>query len=217
MDWVRDRRVHWAFLGVVIVALLSLGAWLVSNDQSADSPTTGPGSSTSSTGATAEDEPADPTDSDTADPTGSAPSGSGAGDALAAVPAAESAESAGEALIGQWTALSPQDSASLDLSIIAGELVQAEFASLASEYSDHGWTRSGTPMVVWTEVVDETQATATVHACIDATNVVVTDAGGNVASEGQPPTLTIYHLSQDGDRWVLDSFTFPDDPDCAER
>ncbi|UFU05726.1 hypothetical protein [Ruania halotolerans] len=103
---------------------------------------------------------------------------------------------------------------------VAGETIIAELEAELLELDSNGWTRTGSAVVDSASVIDQdstaTPPVATVHACIDSSEVRVLDSAG--APLPQDPSaaraVNIYTLHQVDGAWVIVSRTFGDDPAC---
>lgn len=85
------------------------------------------------------------------------------------------------------------------------------------EFASNGWSVDGTPKVLSTKVIEATETTAHVTACIDASAVRTLDAAGTPI--GEPTTGAAFHnftLEQDHTgHWRITSHSFPNDPACS--
>ncbi|WP_217181696.1 hypothetical protein [Streptomyces sp. AC495_CC817] len=96
--------------------------------------------------------------------------------------------------------------------------LEAQWQELISQ----GWTMSGTPTIVSSEVTaldtDSSPPTASVTACIDSSDVAMLDSAGapiGDASAQMPRALHLFTLTQGDDGiWRISSHSFPNDPKC---
>lgn len=95
-----------------------------------------------------------------------------------------------------------------------------EMRAMAAEFEVNGWTQSGAPVVVSTELtaLDEEASPpeATVSVCLDHGDVEIVDASGDsvVDPDARTRSLNILELEYVQERWVLVARSFPDDPSC---
>lgn len=105
---------------------------------------------------------------------------------------------------------------------IAVDAYAAELEAQWQELLSQGWSLSGAPEVVSTEVTrlddESTPATAEVTACIDSSDVVMSDADGEPigdASAQLPRARHLFTLVQgEDDIWRISAHSFPNDPKC---
>lgn len=95
-----------------------------------------------------------------------------------------------------------------------------EMKAMAAEFEVNGWTQSGAPVVIATELTDLDQGAsppeAVVSACLDHSGVeIVDDSGKSMVDPGaRTRVLNILELEYVEERWVLVGRSFPDDPSC---
>jgi len=98
------------------------------------------------------------------------------------------------------------------------EELEAQWQELISQ----GWTISGTPTLVTAEVTsldaDAQVPHATVTACVDSSEVVISDAAGDRIGDPAamtPRALHLFALLQGEDGvWRISEHSFPNDPNC---
>jgi hypothetical protein len=98
------------------------------------------------------------------------------------------------------------------------EELDAQWQELVAQ----GWTMSGAPIIVSSEVTaldtGTSPPTASVTACIDSSNVSMLDSEGKPigdASAQMPRALHLFTLTQGDDGiWRISSHSFPNDPKC---
>jgi hypothetical protein len=103
------------------------------------------------------------------------------------------------------------------ISTVAAGAIVAELESERLELEVNEFSKVGTPKVESVEVLEQTETTATVQACIDSSDVKVVDADGNeVNSPGgtSPRALNIFSLELRDGSWIVVARTFPNDPQC---
>lgn len=105
---------------------------------------------------------------------------------------------------------------------VAVDSYAAELEAQWQELVSQGWTLSGAPQVVSTQVthidVNAETPTAAVTACVDSSEVVIADAAGNPVGDPaatMPRALHLFDLIQGQDGlWRISAHTFPNDPEC---
>jgi len=130
--------------------------------------------------------------------------------------ASAAARAVGEAMAGINQALVAPDKAASTLrdDLVAGAAREAVLAQ-AAEYADNGWQVSGEPRIV-RMVVRPRGDLLRVRACVDQSDVVVTDATGKKLPRGAQGDRTwmVLTLSPVDKGWRVTDQTFPDHPDC---
>lgn len=105
---------------------------------------------------------------------------------------------------------------------VAVDAYAAEIEAQWQELVSQGWTITGEPALVSSDVTavnaDVEPATAEITACIDSSAVAILDANGDrIGDESAtvPRALHLFSLVQgDDDIWRIAGHTFPNDPTC---
>ena len=185
------------------------------SDSPSDDPSDAPGTSTPGP---------DPTDSPS--PTDPPESGAPSGGAVSTAPGELDEEEASELItlavapVPESVTTDSQLSDSLcDVAIDAyAEELEAQWLELSSQ----GWSMSGEPTVAELDIttLDDTSSpvTAEVSACIDSSDMRMTDADGELIgdqSATMPRALHLFTMVQaDDGTWRVAAHSFPDDPRC---
>ena len=218
----RQRAVVASVLCLVLVAVLAIVLLnrntAPSSAEPSDSPTsTAQGSSQSPTG---NGQTPPPSSTSTASPSPTAPPAppvmtQGSIDD-------DSAEKLVSAYVTAASEVSPDGGqVAQQVSAVAGDALIGELESRLLELESNGWTSSGVPRVVSATVIEQDDSadppTATVEACIDASDVRVLDSAGDPlpSDTASARALNVYVINQQDDgSWILISHTFPDNPAC---
>lgn len=105
---------------------------------------------------------------------------------------------------------------------VAIDSYAAELEAQWLELSSQGWTVSGAPALISASVTKldttATASTAEVTACVDSSDVVITDHAGDPIGDAaamMPRALHLFTLMQGDDgTWRIASHSFPNDPNC---
>ncbi|WP_314424384.1 hypothetical protein [uncultured Microbacterium sp.] len=105
---------------------------------------------------------------------------------------------------------------------VAVDAYAAEIEAQWQELVSQGWTITGEPTLVSSDVTavdaEADPATAEITACIDSSAVAILDANGDrIGDESatMPRALHLFTLVQgDDDIWRIASHSFPNDPTC---
>ncbi|MGM1017106.1 MAG: hypothetical protein ACQEW8_06160 [Actinomycetota bacterium] len=160
---------------------------------------------------------ASPTPTVTATPAPAAdPTETGELDEESAVDAIETALAAPFATVG-----TSDDLAEL-LKNVAVDAYAAELEAQWQELISQGWTIDGSPSLVSAEVTDldadADTPTASVTACVDSSEVTISDAAGDQIGDPaatEPRALHLFTLIQGSDDvWRISAHGFPNDPTC---
>lgn len=160
---------------------------------------------------------ASPTPTVTATPAPAAdPTETGELDEESAVDAIETALAAPFATVG-----TSDDLAEL-LKNVAVDAYAAELEAQWQELISQGWTIDGSPSLVSAEVTDLDAGagtpTASVTACVDSSEVTISDAAGDQVGDPaatEPRALHLFTLIQGSDDvWRISAHSFPNDPTC---
>lgn len=114
----------------------------------------------------------------------------------------------------------PEDPDQDEVFSVAEGLALDTLQSTATEYRERGWTQTGRPVVVSTQVTDSDPNAdppqAVLDVCLDFAGVDVLDTAGTsvVDSEAQNRVLNVFEMEYQDGRWVLVEQTFGDDTTC---
>ena len=180
-----------------------------------DAPTDAPGTSTPT-----------PDPSDSPSPTDAPGSGAPSGGAITTAPGKLREDEASE-LITLAVAPVPEsvttDSQLSDaLSDVAIDAYAEELEAQWLELSSQGWAMTGSPVVTELEISEldasSDPVTAEISACIDSSDVSMTDADGEPIGDPSATTPRALHLftmvQADDGSWRVAAHSFPDDPRC---
>lgn len=184
-------------------------------DDATDDPTDAPGTSTPTP---------DPTDSPT--PTDPPATGTPSGGAVSTAPGQLDEEEASElialAVAPVPASVTTDSQLSASLSDVAIDAYAEELEAQWLELSSQGWSLTGSPTVAELEItaLDDSSnpVTAEVSACIDSSDMRMTDADGEPIGDPSAMTPQALHLftmvqAEDGS-WRVAAHSFPDDPRC---
>lgn len=204
----------WVFIGIIAILAVGLTVYLTQN-RSGSTPDGDPSVSNSPS------DPANPADPpDPADPAEEEPSPlpTPADLDTTSVDSSVPAEEAAETLVDQLTTVLPQDGViGDDLQAIADEALADQLQALAYEYADYGWEAIGQVKVLSVDVVETDSESYQVLACLDSSELKVTDQGGHqVNSEDSTPTMNLFTMEEREGHWVLTDQTFPEELNCGD-
>lgn len=105
---------------------------------------------------------------------------------------------------------------------VAVDSYAAELEAQWQELISQGWTLTGAPELVSTQVtridMDAESPTAAVTACVDSSGVIIADAAGQPVGDPaarMPRALHLFDLIQGQDGlWRISAHAFPNDPEC---
>ena len=118
-----------------------------------------------------------------------------------------------------------QSETEADLATLLSNVTEGDYlAELTAQWQElvaNGWSVSGAPTVVSTEVtdLDVQQGTATVLSCLDSSGVELRDDAGDPIGAAGPNAARALHLftftlDKDDGVWRASGHTFPHDPSC---
>ena len=180
-------------------------------DAPSDAPTDDPGTSTPAPGP-----------SDSPSPTDAPGSGAPSGGAISTTPGELREDEASE-LIALAVAPVPESvTTDSQLSDVAIDAYAEELEAQWLELSSQGWAMTGSPVVAELEISEldasSDPVTAEISACIDSSDVSMTDADGEPIgdpSATMPRALHLFTMVQaDDGSWRVAAHSFPDDPRC---
>ena len=180
-------------------------------DAPSDAPTDDPGTSTPAPGP-----------SDSPSPTDAPGSGAPSGGAISTTPGKLREDEASE-LIALAVAPVPESvTTDSQLSDVAIDAYAEELEAQWLELSSQGWAMTGSPVVAELEISEldasSDPVTAEISACIDSSDVSMTDADGEPIgdpSATMPRALHLFTMVQaDDGSWRVAAHSFPDDPRC---
>lgn len=215
----RKRRAVWISLAVAaVVALGAITAYgVTTSGGGGDTPDAGSSGSTGSDASATATPTPNPTPTVTATPAPAAPpTVDGELDDDAALVTVETALAAPISTVG-----TSEDLAVL-LKDVAVDAYAAEIEAQWQELVSQGWTITGEPALVSSEVTavnaEADPATAEISACIDSSAVSILDANGDRIGDDSatvPRALHLFSVVQgDDDIWRIANHTFPNDPTC---
>lgn len=180
-----------------------------------DDPSDAPGTSTTGPDPTDSPSPTDP-------PASGAPSGGAVSTAPGELDEEEASELITLAVAPVPESVSTDSQLSDSLSDVAIDAYAEELEAQWLELSTQGWSMSGEPTVAELDIttLDDTSTpvTAEVSACIDSSDMRMTDADGELIgdqSATMPRALHLFTMVQaDDGTWRVAAHSFPDDPRC---
>jgi len=212
----RRRKALWISLAVAtVVALGAVTAYAVTTSGGGSTSPDAGGGGSSGAGTSATSTP-EPTPTVTATPAPAAPPVEGEIDDEEALITVETALAAPISTVG-----TSEDLAVL-LKDVAVDSYAAELEAQWQELVSQGWTITGAPALVSSDVTavdaDADPATAEITACIDSSAVTILDSNGDRIGDDtatMPRALHLFSLVQgEDDIWRIASHSFPNDPTC---